>query len=226
MLKFSYREGTFQMKYPKRNGNKKMAKVKEEINVVSSIVSGYQNLKSSTGDLNKLGVEFAVSCGNLINAGKASGREFRASIKQAGIVKAVSVKETHAESLYLIPALVAQLGGVDKVEDVSKLLSLSTRINRNGGEIPAGNTLTELDEVTPTIKEISDKKKEDAAEDVATVEIPEIDALIVGFVAALKKATKGKMETITFGDISTKSLEEMKVILGQMSKNRKATEKK
>jgi hypothetical protein len=173
-------------------------------------------------------VEFAVSCGNLINAGKASGREFRASIKQAGIVKAVSVKETHAESLYLIPALVAQLGGVDKVEDVSKLLSLSTRINRNGGEIPAGNTLTELDEVTPTIKEISDKKKADAEgeDETVTVEIPEVDALIVGFVAALKKATKGNLDTITFSDISTKSLEEMKVILGQMSKNRKAAEKK
>ena len=216
------------MKCPNRNGNKKMAKVKEEVAVVSSIVSGYQNLKSSTGDLNKLGVEFAVSCGNLINAGKASGREFRASIKQAGIVKAVSVKETHAESLYLIPALVAQLGGVDKVEDVSKLLSLSTRINRNGGEIPAGNTLAELDEVTPTIKEISDKKKAEAEgeDETVTVEIPEVDALIVGFVAALKKATKGNLDTITFSDISTKSLEEMKVILGQMSKNRKAAEKK
>jgi len=203
-----------------------MAKVKEEVSVVSSIVSGYQNLKTSTGDLNKLGVIFALDCGNLINAGKATGREFRASIKQAGIVKAVSVKETHAEYLHLVPALIAQIGGVDGVEDVSKLLSLVTRIGRNGGEIPAGSTIAELDESTPTIKEISDKKKEDAQDEIPTVEIPEIDALIVGFVAALKKATKGKMETITFGDISTKSLEEMKVILGQMSKNRKATEKK
>ena len=205
-----------------------MAKVKEEVSVVSSIVSGYQNLKSSTGDLNKLGVLFALDCGNLINAGKATGREFRASIKQAGIVKAVSVKETHAEYLYLVPALIAQIGGVDGVDDVSKLLSLVTRIGRNGGEIPEGATIAALDEVTPTIKEISDKKKADAEgeEDTVTVEIPEVDALIVGFVAALKKATKGKMDTITFGDISTKSLEEMKVILGQMSKNRKAEEKK
>ena len=199
-----------------------MAKVKEEIEINSSIVSGYQNLKKGTGDLNLKGVEFALECGVLIVNGKATGRGFRASIKQAGIVKAVSVKETHAESLYLIPALVEQLGGVNKVEDVSKLLSLSTRIYRNGGEIPTGSTLADLDENTPTIKEISDKKKEDAAEDVATVEIPEVDALIVGFVAALKKATKGNLDTITFSDISTKSLEEMKVILGQMSKNRKA----
>jgi hypothetical protein len=206
-----------------------MAKVKEEVSVVSSIVTGYQNLKSSTGDLNRLGVLFALECGVLIVNGKATGRQFRASIKQAGEAKSVSVKATHAEYLYLVPELVGQIGGVDKVEDVSKLLSLVTRIGRNGGEIPEGSTLADLDEATPTIKEISDKKKADAAkdeEDVATIEIPEVDALIVGFVAALKKATKGNLDTITFSDISTKSLEEMKVILGQMSKNRKAQEKK
>ena len=205
-----------------------MAKVKEEVSVVSSIVTGYQNLKSSTGDLNRLGVLFALECGVLIVNGKATGRQFRASIKQAGEAKSVSVKATHAEYLYLVPELVGQVGDVDKVEDVSKLLSLVTRIGRNGGEIPEGSTIAELDEATPTIKEISDAKKEAAKdeEDVATVEIPEVDALIVGFVAALKKATKGNLDTITFSDISTKSLEEMKVILGQMSKNRKAQEKK
>ena len=205
-----------------------MAKVKEEVRTVTSIVTGYQNLKSSTGDLNRLGVEFALSCGQMICNGLATGREFRASIKQAGVAKSVSVKETHAESLHLIPALIKQIGGMDKVDDVSALLSLSTRIYRNGGEIPAGNTLKEISDETPTIKEISDAKKEAAKdeEDIATVEIPEVDALIVGFVAALKKATKGNLDTITFSDISTKSLEEMKVILGQMSKNRKAAEKK
>ena len=205
-----------------------MAKVKEEVRTVTSIVTGYQNLKSSTGDLNRLGVEFALSCGQMICNGLATGREFRASIKQAGEAKSVSVKATHAEYLHLIPALIKQIGGIDKVEDVSKLLSLVTRIGRNGGEIPEGSTIADLDEATPTIKEISDAKKETAKdeEDIATVEIPEVDALIVGFVAALKKATKGNLDTITFSDISTKSLEEMKVILGQMSKNRKAAEKK
>ena len=194
----------------------------EVVETVNSIVTGYVNLKTSTGDLNRLGVEFAVNCGNLILNGKATGRAFRASIKSAGIVKAVAVKESHAEALYLVPTLVTQLGGIAKIEDISKLLSLAVRIYRNGGEIPTGSTMDELDESVPTIKEISDAKKSESESesDAVEIEIPTIDALILGFVAELKKLTKGeKIKTATFTDISTPALEEMKVILGTIAKN-------
>lgn len=206
-----------------RNGNKMTAKKTGEIvETVNSIVTGYVNLKTSTGDLNRLGVEFAVNCGNLILNGKATGRAFRASIKSAGIVKAVAVKESHAEALYLVPTMVTQLGGIAKIESVSELLSVAVRIYRNGGEIPAGSNMDEMTADLPTIKEISDAKKEKAESesDAVEIEIPTIDALILGFVAELKKLTKGeKIKTATFTDISTPALEEMKVILGTIAKN-------
>lgn len=194
----------------------------EIVETVNSIVTGYVNLKTSTGDLNRLGVEFAVNCGNLILNGKATGRAFRASIKSAGIVKAVAVKESHAEALYLVPTMVTQLGGIAKIENVSELLSVAVRIYRNGGEIPAGSNMDEMTADLPTIKEISDAKKEKAESesDAVEIEIPTIDALILGFVAELKKLTKGeKIKTATFTDISTPALEEMKVILGTIAKN-------
>ena len=126
----------------------------EIVETVNSIVTGYVNLKTSTGDLNRLGVEFAVNCGNLILNNKATGRAFRASIKSAGIVKAVAVKESHAEALYIVPPLVTQLGGIAKIESVSELLSVAVRIYRNGGEIPTGSTMDEVTADLPTIKEI------------------------------------------------------------------------
>lgn len=194
----------------------------EIVETVNSIVTGYVNLKTSTGDLNRLGVEFAVNCGNLILNGKATGRAFRASIKSAGIVKAVAVKESHAEALYLVPTMVTQLGGIAQIENVSELLSVAVRIYRNGGEIPAGSNMDEITADLPTIKEISDAKKEKAESESESVEIeiPTIDALILGFVAELKKLTKGeKIKTAKFTDISTPALEEMKVILTNIAKN-------
>jgi hypothetical protein len=197
-------------------------KTGEIVETVTSIVTGYVNLKTSTGDLNRLGVEFAVNCGNLILNGKATGRAFRASIKSAGIVKAVAVKESHAEALYLVPTMVTQLGGIAKIENVSELLSVAVRIYRNGGEIPAGATMDEVTADLPTIKEISDAKKAAAESESESVEIeiPTLDALVLGFVAELKKLSKGeKLNALKFTDISTPALEEMKVILGTIAKN-------
>lgn len=201
-----------------------MAKIKEIAQVNSTIISAYQNITSQTLDLNSAGLDFIELVAKEINAGRVTAREYRASLEQAKVNPLVAVKPSHAEIMTVALDIMAKVGREGLI--VGKLLSLANRVKRSGSEVSEGETLAELEERIPTIKEISDEKKAEAEGEIATVEIPEVDALIVGFVAALKKATKGNLDTITFSDISTKSLEEMKVILGQMSKNRKANAKK
>lgn len=197
-----------------------MAKIKEISAVNSKIVSAYQNITIQTLDLNSAGLDFIELVAKEINAGRVTAREYRASLEQAKVNPLVAVKPSHAEIMVFAWNIMAKVGRTDLT--VSKLLSLATRVKRSNTDVKHGESLADLEERTPTIKEISDEKKAENQDETVTVEIPEIDALIVGFVAALKKATKGNLDTITFSDISTKSLEEMKVILGQMSKNRKA----
>ena len=203
---------------------KKAAKVQAPIAINSQIVTAYQNITVQTNDLNGAGLEFIMLVGELMAAQIISGREYRAAIEQVGINPLVAVKPSHAE---IIPtACEILMNGRDGVT-VAKLLSVATRAKRSGSEIGESN-LADLDENLPTIKEISDAKKSESESesDAVEIEIPSIDALILGFVAELKKLTKGeKIKTATFTDISTPALEEMKVIMGALSQNRKLAKK-
>jgi hypothetical protein len=148
--------------------------------------------------------------------GKVTGREFRASIEQAGVNPLVAVKPSHAE---IIPTACEILANGREGVTVAKLLSVATRAKRSGTDIGNSN-LADLDENLPTIKEISDAKKSESESESVEIEIPTLDALVLGFVAELKKLSKGeKLNALKFTDISTPALEEMKVILGTIAKN-------
>ena len=93
-------------------------------------------------------------------------------------------------------------------------------MKRSGTEISSNETIEALDERTPTIKEISDSKKEDSSDETVEISVPTLDALIIGFVAELKKLSKGeKIKSLQFDALTTPVLEEMKIILGTISKN-------
>lgn len=196
---------------------KKSAKSVEVVSVNSQIVTAYQEITVQTLDLNGAGLDFIELIGKLMKEGKLTGREFRASIEQAGVNPLVAVKASHAE---VIPTACEILKNGRAGVTVAKLLSVATRAKRSGSEI--GNSkLSELDDSLPTIKEISDSKKsESESESEVEIQIPTLDALILGFVSELKKMTKGeKIKSAKFTDISTPALEEMKVILGTIAKN-------
>ena len=196
----------------------KSSKAAAPIAINSQIVTAYQNITVQTLDLNGAGLDFIMLVGGTMAAGLLTGREYRASIEQAGINPLVAVKPSHAE---IIPTACEILANGRDGVTVAKLLSVATRAKRSGAEI-GNSTLADLDENLPTIKEISDAKKSESESesDSVEIEIPTIDALILGFVAELKKLTKGeKIKTATFTDISTPALEEMKVILGTIAKN-------
>ena len=193
--------------------------------VNSSIVTAYQDITAQTLDLNGAGLDFLVLVGKLMDSNKVSGREFRASIEQAGINPLVSVKPSHAEVIQTACIILGTVGreGVT----VAKLLSLATRVKRSGVEVESGDTFESLDDKTPSIKEISDSKKETAQEgEGVTVALPALDALLLNFVSDLKKITKKDLQGLEFGDISTPALHELKVIMGQLAQNKKAHAKK
>ena len=199
---------------------KKSSKVQAPIAINSQIVTAYQDITIQTLDLNGAGLDFIALIGKLMADGKITGREFRASIEQAGVNPLVAVKSSHAE---IIPTACEILANGREGVTVAKLLSVATRAKRSGTKIGEAK-LSELDENLPTIKEISDAKKSESESESESVEvqIPSIDALVIGFVAELKKLTKGeKIKTATFTDISTPALAELKVILGTLSQNRK-----
>jgi len=205
-----------------RNGKKmtatKSSKVQAPIAINSQVVTAYQDITVQTLDLNGAGLDFIALIGQLMADGKITGREFRASIEQAGINPLVAVKPSHAE---IIPTACEILANGRAGVTVAKLLSVATRAKRSGAEIGESN-LADLDENLPTIKEISDAKKSESESESVEVAVPSIDALVIGFVAELKKLTKGeKIKTATFTDISTPALAELKVILGTLSQNRK-----
>ena len=191
--------------------------------VNSSIVTAYQNITNQTLDLNGAGLDFVLLVGKLMKANKVSGREFRASIEQAGVNPLVSVKPSHAE---VIPTACEILANGREGVTVAKLLSLATRVKRGGIEVTAGESFESLDERTPSIKEISDSKKDAVLSDSVEVAIPALDALVIEFVANLKKATKKDMMNLEFSDLATPALQELKVIMGQLAQNKKAHAKK
>jgi hypothetical protein len=201
---------------------KKSSKVQAPIAINTQIVTAYQNITVQTNDLNGAGLDFIMLVGELMAAQIISGREYRAAIEQVGINPLVAVKPSHAE---IIPtACEILMNGRDGVT-VAKLLSVATRAKRSGSEIGESN-LADLDENLPTIKEISDAKKSESESESVEVAVPSLDALVIGFVAELKKLTKGdKINTATFTDISTPALAELKVIMGALSQNRKLAKK-
>jgi len=203
---------------------KKSSKVQAPVAINSQIVTAYQNITVQTNDLNGAGLDFIMLVGELMAAQIISGREYRAAIEQVGINPLVAVKPSHAE---IIPtACEILMNGRDGVT-VAKLLSVATRAKRSGFDVEL-STLAELDENLPTIKEISDAKKAESESESESVEVqvPSLDALVIGFVAELKKLTKGdKINTATFTDISTPALAELKVIMGTLSQNRKLAKK-
>ncbi len=190
----------------------------------STIVSAYQNITAQTTDLNQAGLDFISLVGCEMSAGRVTGREYRASIEQAGVNPLVAVKPSHAEIIPTACEIMATIGSTGLT--VAKLLSLSTRVKRSGTALEQGESLESLDERTPSIKEISDSKKEDAQDDAVTVAVPSLDALVIGFVAELKKQTKKNLQTATFTDLATPALEELKVLMSQLAQNRKAQAKK
>jgi hypothetical protein len=192
--------------------------------VNSTIVSAYQNITAQTTDLNQAGLDFISLVGVEMSTGRVSGREYRASLEQAGVNPLVAVKPSHAEIIPTACEIMATIGSSGLT--VAKLLSLSTRVKRSGTALNQGETLDALDERTPSIKEISDSKKENAGDDAVTVAVPTLDALLIGFIAELKKATKKNLATATFSDLATPALEEMKVIMTQLAKNKNAQNKK
>lgn len=192
--------------------------------VNSTIVSAYQNITAQTTDLNKAGLDFISLVGVEMGAGRVSGREYRASLEQAGVNPLVAVKPSHAEIIPTACEIMANLGSTGLT--VAKLLSLSTRVKRSDTALNQGESLESLDERTPSIKEISDSKKENAGDESVTVAVPTLDALLIGFIAELKKATKKNLATATFSDLATPALEEMKVIMTQLAKNKNAQNKK
>lgn len=194
--------------------------------VNSTVVTAYQAISAETADLNQAGLDLIVLLDCEMSANRLTGRELRASIEQVGVNPLVAIKYSHAEIIPTAREIIAKVTDKESLI-VSKVLSLATRIKRSGVEI-AESTYADLDEKTPTIKEIAESKKENKEEEGAGVEIalPELDALLLEFVANLKKATKKNLQGMQFGDIATPALEELKVIMGQLAKNKKATMKK
>jgi hypothetical protein len=192
--------------------------------VNSTIVTAYQNITVQTEDLNKAGLDLILLVGREMREGRATGREYRASIEQAGVNPLVAIKSSHAEIIPTACEVIASVG-FDGLT-VAKVLSLATRVKRSGTALEQGESLESLDERTPSIKEISDSKKENAGDDSVTVAVPTLDALLIGFIAELKKATKKNLATATFSDLATPALEEMKVIMTQLAKNKNAQNKK
>ena len=190
----------------------------------STIVTAYQNISVETEDLNLAGLDFISLVGVEMATGRVSGREYRASLEQAGINPLVAVKPSHAESIPTACEIMAKIGKDGLI--VSKLLSLATRVKRSGTALQQGESLESLDDRTPSIKEISDSKKENAGDESVAVAVPTLDALLIGFIAELKKATKKNLATATFSDLATPALEEMKVIMTQLAKNKNAQAKK
>jgi hypothetical protein len=187
-------------------------------NVSSVIVSAYQNITSQTLDLNSAGLDFIELVGQEISAGRITAREYRASLEQAKVNPLVAVKPAHAEIIPTACEILSKLGRENVT--VAKLLSLSTRVKRSGTEISSNETIEALEKRTPTIKEISDSKKSDSSDETVTIAVPTLDALIIGFVTELKKLSKGeKIKALQFDALTTPALEEMKVILGTISKN-------
>jgi hypothetical protein len=207
------------MKGSKMSKSPKAPKAPKEIAQVSSvIVTAYQNITADTLNLNEAGLDFLLLVGQEMATGRVSGREYRASLEQAKVNPLVAVKPAHAEIIPTACEILSKLGRENVT--VAKLLSLSTRVKRSGTEISSNETIEALDERTPTIKEISDSKKSDSDEETVEIAVPTLDALIIGFVAELKKLSKGeKIKSLQFDALTTPALEEMKVILGTISKN-------
>ena len=193
--------------------------------VNSTVVTAYQAISAETADLNQAGLDLIVLLDCEMSAGRLSGRELRASIEQVGVNPLVAIKYTHAEIIPTAREIIAKVTDKESLI-VSKVLSLATRVKRAGVEI-AESTYADLDDNTPTIKEIAESKKSDKEEESAVeIALPELDALLLEFVANLKKVTKKNLQGMQFGDIATPALEELKVIMGQLAKNKKATMKK
>ncbi len=187
--------------------------------VNSTIVTAYQNITVQTADLNQAGLDFIWLVGCEMSEGRVSGREYRASLEQAGVNPLVAVKPSHAEIIPTACEILLTVGNKGLI--VSKLLSLATRVKRSGTKVEQGDTLESLDEKTPSIKEISDAKKESSEGESVEVAIPSLDALVIGFVAELKKQTKKNLQTATFTDLATPALEELKVLMTQLAKNKR-----
>lgn len=185
--------------------------------VISQIVSAYQNISTEADKSNQDGLDFISLVARLIESGKTSANGFKVSIKQAGINPLVPIKENHAEYLVHAALIIARVKG-DLT--VAKVLTLANRVKRSGYEVVSGDTFEELEKNVPTIKETTDAKKTDKVEDGAKVVVPTLDALVIGFVSELKKLSKGEnIKTLKFDELTTSALEEMKVILGTISRN-------
>lgn len=194
--------------------------------VNSTVVTAYQAISAETADLNQAGLDLIVLLDCEMSAGRLTGRELRASIEQVGVNPLVAIKFSHAEIIPTAREIIAKVTDKENLI-VSKVLSLATRVKRAGIEITEESTWADLNDNTPTIKEISDSKKENQEEEPAVeVALPELDALLLEFVANLKKVTKKNLQGMQFGDIATPALEELKVIMGQLTKNKKASMKK
>jgi isopenicillin N synthase-like dioxygenase len=206
--------------------SKKNATLEVPATVNSTVVTAYQAISKDTEDLNQAGLDLIVLLDCEMSAGRLTGRELRASIEQVGINPLVAIKFSHAEIIPTAREIIAKVTDKESLI-VSKVLSLATRVKRAGVELTE-STYADLDENTPTIKEIAESKKENKEEEGAAVEValPELDALLLEFVANLKKVTKKNLQGMEFGDIATPALEELKVIMGQLAKNKKASIKK
>lgn len=200
---------------------------KTAIETNREIVEMYRELVNEVSDTNTAGLNFVIFSSEMIQRGEVSAREIRASIESVGkLAIAPVIKASHAEVLEVAAKIImenASAGASDPL--VSKVLSLATRVKRAGVEVKAGDTFESLDEQTPSASEIAQARKAEAGAEAEAVKValPVLDALVVEFVANLKKATKGKLDTATLSDVSTPALEELKVLLGTLAKNRKAS---
>ncbi len=208
--------------------SKKTAKNTENsTSVNASVIEMYQNLVSEVADVNVDGVNFILETARMISAGEVTAREIRASIESLGKFDiAPVIKASHAEILEVAAKIIIEndcAGAPTPL--VSKVLSLATRVKRGGVEIKSNETFAALDERTPSVAEIAAARKEETAKDEPVeIAVPTIDALVIGFVAELKKMTKGKLDTAAFTEASTPALEEMKVIMTALTKNRKKSQ--
>lgn len=191
----------------------------------SEIVSMYRELVSNTEDTNTANLNFIIYSSEMIQRGEVSAREIRSSIESVGKLEiSPIIKASHAEVLETAARIIMENSASGSHEPkADKVLSLATRVKRGGIEIKAGESFTALDERTPSASEIAQARKAETAKDESVkVQVPAIDGLIIEFVANLKKVTKGQLDTATFTDVSTPALEELKVLLGTLAKNRKA----
>lgn len=187
----------------------------------TQIVEMYRELVSEVSDTNTAGLNFVIFTAEMIQRGEVTAREIRSSIESVGKLDiAPVIKASHAEILEVAAQIIMENESAGAPAPlVSKVLSLATRVKRAGVEVKAGDTFAKLDEETPSAKEIADAKKS-GAEDVAQVSLPVIDALVIEFIANLKKSVKGKnFETLTLENVPTKDLEFLALALAQLAKN-------